>query len=73
MKQHSKITLVMRIFSPDDYQTCQLLALILELLTFSIEHHTFHMRNYVTKKDLLRRVLVLLKSKHAFLALCKPS
>ncbi|KAK2149303.1 hypothetical protein LSH36_455g01017 [Paralvinella palmiformis] len=55
--------------SKDDYQTCQLLALILELLTFCIEHHTFHIRNYVTKKDLLRRVLVLLKSKHAFLSL----
>ncbi len=53
----------------DDYQTAQLLSLILELLTFCIEHHTYHIKNYVLNKDLLRRVLVLLKSEHAFLAL----
>lgn len=55
----------------DDYQTAQLLSLILELLTFCIEHHSNHIKNYVLNKDLLRRVLILLKSKHAFLALCK--
>ena len=55
----------------DDYQTAQLLSLILELLTFCIEHHTYHIKNYVLNKDLLRRVLVLLKSEHAFLALGK--
>ena len=55
----------------DDYQTAQLLSLILELLTFCIEHHTYNIKNYVLTKDLLRRVLVLLKSKHAFLALGK--
>jgi len=56
--------------SRDDYQTAQLLSLILELLTFCIEHHTYHIKNYVLSKDLLRRILVLLRSKHAFLALC---
>ncbi|XP_074643917.1 serine/threonine-protein phosphatase 4 regulatory subunit 3-like [Tubulanus polymorphus] len=55
--------------SKDDYQTSQLLAIILELLTFCVEHHTYHIRNYIFNKDLLRRVLVLLKSKHGFLAL----
>lgn len=55
----------------DDYQTCQLLSLILELITFCVEHHSYHIKNYIVGKDLIRRVLVLLKSKHAFLALCK--
>lgn len=55
----------------DDFQTCQLLALILELLTFCVEHHTYHIKNYIINKDILRRVLVLTASQHAFLALCK--
>ncbi|PKU40922.1 serine threonine-protein phosphatase 4 regulatory subunit 3b isoform x1 [Limosa lapponica baueri] len=53
----------------DNYQTAQLLALILELLTFCVEHHTYHIKNYIMNKDLLRRVLVLMNSKHTFLAL----
>ncbi|CAI9730193.1 serine/threonine-protein phosphatase 4 regulatory subunit 3A-like isoform X2 [Octopus vulgaris] len=56
--------------SKDDYQTAQLLSLIMELLSFCVEHHTYHIKNYIISKDLLRRVLVLLKSQHAFLALC---
>uniref|UniRef100_A0A8C2ECY9 Serine/threonine-protein phosphatase 4 regulatory subunit 3 n=1 Tax=Cyprinus carpio TaxID=7962 RepID=A0A8C2ECY9_CYPCA len=54
----------------DDFQTCQLLALIVELLTFCVEHHTYHIKNYIINKDILRRVLVLTASQHAFLALC---
>uniref|UniRef100_A0A674F1Q3 Serine/threonine-protein phosphatase 4 regulatory subunit 3 n=1 Tax=Salmo trutta TaxID=8032 RepID=A0A674F1Q3_SALTR len=50
--------------------TAQLLALILELLTFCVEHHTYHIKTYIMNKDLLRRVLVLMNSKHTFLALC---
>ncbi|NWX90856.1 P4R3B phosphatase, partial [Nothoprocta pentlandii] len=57
-------------FFIDNYQTAQLLALILELLTFCVEHHTYHIKNYIMNKDLLRRVLVLMNSKHTFLALC---
>uniref|UniRef100_A0A4W4FL42 Serine/threonine-protein phosphatase 4 regulatory subunit 3 n=1 Tax=Electrophorus electricus TaxID=8005 RepID=A0A4W4FL42_ELEEL len=60
-------------FSPapsDNFQTAQLLSLILELLTFCVEHHTYHIKNYIMNKDLLRRVLVLMNSKHTFLALC---
>ncbi|KPP77913.1 serine/threonine-protein phosphatase 4 regulatory subunit 3A-like [Scleropages formosus] len=56
--------------SKDDFQTSQLLALILELLTFCVEHHTYHIKNYIINKDILRRVLVLMASRHAFLALC---
>lgn len=59
------------VFITDDFQTAQLLALILELLTFCVEHHTYHIKNYIINKDILRRVLVLMASKHAFLALCK--
>ncbi|NXF42777.1 P4R3B phosphatase, partial [Oceanites oceanicus] len=58
------------LFLVDNYQTAQLLALILELLTFCVEHHTYHIKNYIMNKDLLRRVLVLMNSKHTFLALC---
>lgn len=53
----------------DDFHTAQLQNLILDFVTFCVEHHTYHMRNFLNKKDLLRRVLVLLKSKHQFLQL----
>ena len=53
----------------DDYSTAHMLSLILELLTFSVEHHTFNIKNYILNKDLLRRVLVLLRSRHMFLSL----
>lgn len=59
------------VYFADNYQTAQLLALILELLTFCVEHHTYHIKNYIMNKDLLRRVLILMNSKHTFLALCK--
>uniref|UniRef100_A0A4W5PEK6 Serine/threonine-protein phosphatase 4 regulatory subunit 3 n=1 Tax=Hucho hucho TaxID=62062 RepID=A0A4W5PEK6_9TELE len=55
---------------PDNFQTAQLLALILELLTFCVEHHTYHIKTYIMNKDLLRRILVLMNCKHTFLALC---
>ncbi|KAG8192298.1 hypothetical protein JTE90_002121 [Oedothorax gibbosus] len=56
--------------SKEDSQTAQLMGLILELLSFCVEHHTYHVKNYVMNKDLLRRILVLMKSKHTFLNLC---
>ncbi|XP_027765274.1 serine/threonine-protein phosphatase 4 regulatory subunit 3-like, partial [Empidonax traillii] len=52
-----------------DYQRAEILALVLEVLSFCMQRHRHHMKKYVTSKDLLRRVLVLLKSKHKFLAL----
>lgn len=55
--------------SKDDYVNSVTLGHILELLTFCIEHHTYHIKNYVINKDLLRRVLVLMKSRHKFLVL----
>ncbi|CAG0918241.1 unnamed protein product [Notodromas monacha] len=53
----------------DDAHTANLLSLIVELLGFCVDHHTFHIKNYIIGKDLLRRVLVLLKSSHKHLAL----
>ncbi|CAF3151020.1 unnamed protein product [Rotaria sp. Silwood2] len=53
----------------DDFHIAQLQYLIIDFLTFCIEHHTYHIRNFLQKKDLLRRVLVLLKSKHQYLQL----
>lgn len=53
----------------EDYQTVQLLGLIIELLSFCVEHHTYHIKNCILNKDLLRRILVLMKSTHKFLVL----
>uniref|UniRef100_A0A2R8ZAF7 Protein phosphatase 4 regulatory subunit 3C n=1 Tax=Pan paniscus TaxID=9597 RepID=A0A2R8ZAF7_PANPA len=55
---------------PNDNETAQLLALILELLTFCIQHHTFYIRSYILNKDLLRKALILMNSKHTHLILC---
>lgn len=57
----------------EDSQTAQLLSLILELLSFCVEHHTFHIRQFVIQRDVLRKILVLMKSKHTFLVLSKYS
>ncbi|NXH99752.1 P4R3B phosphatase, partial [Pachycephala philippinensis] len=53
-----------------NYQTAEILASVLELLSFCVERHKYHMKIYIINKDLLRRTLVLMKSKHKFLALC---
>ncbi|XP_050705964.1 serine/threonine-protein phosphatase 4 regulatory subunit 3-like isoform X2 [Eriocheir sinensis] len=53
----------------EDYPSAQLLALILELLAFCVEHHSYHIKNYIVQRDLLKRILVLMKSKHTFLVL----
>lgn len=53
----------------EDYQTVQLLGLVLELLSFCVEHHSYHMKNCILQKDLLKRILVLMKSTHTFLVL----
>uniref|UniRef100_A0A4W6F9N1 Serine/threonine-protein phosphatase 4 regulatory subunit 3 n=1 Tax=Lates calcarifer TaxID=8187 RepID=A0A4W6F9N1_LATCA len=68
--KNSKAFILLCLFCADNFQTAQLLALILELLTFCVEHHTYHIKTYIMNKDLLRRVLVLMNSKHTFLALC---
>ncbi|NXM92600.1 P4R3B phosphatase, partial [Oenanthe oenanthe] len=58
------------IYFVDNYQTAEILASVLELLSFCVERHKYHMKIYIMNKDLLRRILVLMKSKHKFLALC---
>ena len=57
--------------SSDDYVNSVTLGHILDLLTFCVEHHTYHIKNYIISKDLLRRVLVLMTSRHKFLVLSK--
>ena len=52
-----------------DNCTVHLLSLVLELLSFCVEHHTYHIKNYILHKDLLRRILALMKSEHTFLVL----
>ncbi|RWS28493.1 serine/threonine-protein phosphatase 4 regulatory subunit 3A-like protein [Leptotrombidium deliense] len=55
--------------SRETSQNAQLLSLILELLSFCVEHHAYHIRNFIIQRDLLRRILVLMKSRHTFLVL----
>lgn len=54
----------------DDYYTANNEALVVRLLCFCIEHHSFSMRQHCISSDLLNKVLVLLSSRHHFLALC---
>lgn len=54
----------------EDFRSVQLLGLILELLTFCVEHHTYQIKNCILQRDLLRKILVLMKSSHKFLVLC---
>lgn len=53
----------------EDYQTAQLLGIVLDILSFCVEHHTYHIKNFIIQKDLLKRILVLMKSTHTFLVL----
>ena len=53
----------------DDFNRATVLDYIIDILTFCVEHHSYHIKNYVISKDMLRRVLALMQSKHKFLAL----
>ncbi|XP_039453300.1 serine/threonine-protein phosphatase 4 regulatory subunit 3-like [Culex pipiens pallens] len=53
----------------EDYHTVHLLELVLERLSFCIEHHNYHIKICIINKDLLRQILVLMKSTHTFLVL----
>ncbi|XP_066036454.1 serine/threonine-protein phosphatase 4 regulatory subunit 3B-like [Chamaea fasciata] len=53
----------------DNYQKAKILASVLAMLSYCVQRHQYHMKMYVTKKDLLRPALVLMKSKRKFLAL----
>ncbi|KAK6010227.1 hypothetical protein OSTOST_24759, partial [Ostertagia ostertagi] len=57
----------------DDYCTANRQSLVVRLLCFCIEHHSFSMRQHCISNDLLNKVLVLLQSKHHFLALGKKA
>ena len=53
----------------DDFKRAMVLDNIVDILTFCVDQHHYTMRNYIVSKDMLRRVLVLMQSKHKFLAL----
>ncbi|XP_052869118.1 serine/threonine-protein phosphatase 4 regulatory subunit 3 [Anopheles cruzii] len=53
----------------EDCNAAQLLGVVLELLSFCVEHHTYHIKNCIINKDLLRKILVLMNSMHMFLVL----
>ncbi|KAK2497545.1 hypothetical protein MC885_000521 [Smutsia gigantea] len=53
----------------NNYQTAQLLSLILEVLIFCVQHHTYYIKYYILNNDLLRRILIVMNSKHTFLIL----
>lgn len=56
--------------SANDRKTAQLLSIMLELLTFFLEHHYSQLRDqYIVSKDLLKRIISLIKSRHKFLVL----
>uniref|UniRef100_A0A1I7T8A2 SMK-1 domain-containing protein n=1 Tax=Caenorhabditis tropicalis TaxID=1561998 RepID=A0A1I7T8A2_9PELO len=53
----------------DDYVIANRQSVVLRLLTFCVEHHSFSMRQKCVSMDLMNKILVLLKSKHSFLVL----
>ena len=57
------------LLSLDDYGYSVLLGYILELLTFCVGKHSYHIKNYIMRQDLVGRALVLLKSHHTHLVL----
>lgn len=57
--------------SANDRKTAQLLSIMLELLTFFMEHHYNQLRNYIVSSDLLTRIISLIKSRHKLLVLSK--
>lgn len=57
--------------SANDRKTAQLLSIMLELLTFFMEHHYGQLGTNVVSRDLLVRIMSLIKSRHKFLVLSK--
>ncbi|CAG2109627.1 unnamed protein product [Medioppia subpectinata] len=60
---------VQRLAQQQSGQSAQLLSIILELLAFCVEHHAYHIRNYILHRELLKRILLLIHSRHTFLVL----
>ncbi|KAL7073391.1 hypothetical protein ACQ4LE_007251 [Meloidogyne hapla] len=54
----------------DTYYMANKLTLVIDLLCFFVEHHSYNMRTYAIQRGMLHSVLVYLKSKHHFLAHC---
>ncbi|XP_018494067.1 serine/threonine-protein phosphatase 4 regulatory subunit 3A [Galendromus occidentalis] len=56
--------------TPPTPPKASLLAHIIEFLSFCVEHHTYHIKNYILHKDLLKKVLEFMKYRNPHLALC---
>uniref|UniRef100_A0A914LK23 Serine/threonine-protein phosphatase 4 regulatory subunit 3-like central domain-containing protein n=1 Tax=Meloidogyne incognita TaxID=6306 RepID=A0A914LK23_MELIC len=54
----------------DSYYMANKLTLVIDLLCFFVEHHSYNMRTYAIQRGMLLSILVYLKSKHHFLAHC---
>uniref|UniRef100_A0A915PBS8 Serine/threonine-protein phosphatase 4 regulatory subunit 3-like central domain-containing protein n=1 Tax=Meloidogyne floridensis TaxID=298350 RepID=A0A915PBS8_9BILA len=54
----------------DSYYVANKLTLVIDLLCFFVEHHSYNMRTYAIQRGMLLSILVYLKSKHHFLAHC---
>lgn len=57
--------------SANDRWTAQLLSIMLDLLTFLMDHPYYQQKNYFLTNDLLSRIISLIKSRHKFLVLSK--
>ncbi|KRX86717.1 Serine/threonine-protein phosphatase 4 regulatory subunit 3A, partial [Trichinella pseudospiralis] len=53
----------------DSYRNANLMNVYLELLTFGIEQHSYHVRTFVLGRDSIAKILVFLQSRHMFLKL----
>ena len=50
-------------------QSAQLLSIILDLLTFCVEHHGTNIRNFILMNSILNTTIKLVSSRHTFLVL----
>jgi len=46
-----------------------LIGSVLDVLSFAVENHTYHVKNYILSKELLQKVLLLMNPRYSFLAL----
>lgn len=50
-------------------ENSSLVASVLDVLSFAVENHTYHVKNYILSKEILQKVLLLMDPKYSFLAL----
>eukprot|EP00116_Pleurobrachia_bachei_P005384 sb/3465646/ len=50
-------------------ENSSLVASVLDVLSFAVENHTYHVKNYILGKEILQKVLLLMNPRYSFLAL----